>query len=142
MTTPDGLREIILILFGGGGISALVMAIRAFIHGRHEDTDLEGQISDRIQEQATRWLERSEERLRRAEKRLEATELQLAETREQAAVAEKRANHACRELRAVQARASSLEERYAQAIAALSETFTWIESGCVPPPPTRPEWAR
>ena len=144
--TPDALQ-----LLFGGGLVAVLGALRSLVRGRKEDQSLQADIQEKVTKMAEHWLEKAETRLADTENRLTATEKRATDAERRLARAESRAAGAEAYAGQADRRANQLRREFnayredtalekARTEEHLRVVHSWIESGAKPPPPSWPKW--
>ena len=125
--SPDALTMTFQLIFGTGGIGAIIAGIVSLSRAHQEGEQLKDDLQARMQERAYAMLEMEGLRVDQAMARAQEAENLNEETRKRLRKLERAFDSYQRE--------KEIEHR--ELMQNLDEVYSWIEAGAKPPPPAR-----
>ena len=126
--SPDALTMTFQLIFGTGGIGAIIAGIVSLSRAHQDGEQLRDDLQARMQERAYAMLEMEGLRVDQAMARAQEAENLNEETRKRLRKLERAFDSYQREM--------DIERR--KLMQNLDEVYSWIEAGAKPPPPDRP----
>ena len=130
--SPDALTMTFQLIFGTGGIGAIIAGIVSLSRAHQEGEQLKDDLQARMQERAYAMLEMEGLRVDQAMARAQEAENLNEETRKRLRKLERAFDSYQRE--------KEIEHR--ELMQNLDEVYSWIEAGAKPPPPARRIWLK
>lgn len=130
--SPDALTMTFQLIFGTGGIGAIIAGIVSLSRAHQDGEQLRDDLQARMQERAYAMLEMEGLRVDQAMARAQEAENLNEETRKRLRKLERAFDSYQREM--------DIERR--KLMQNLDEVYSWIEAGAKPPPPARPIWLK
>ena len=130
--SPDALTMTFQLIFGTGGIGAIIAGIVSLSRAHQEGEQLKDDLQARMQERAYAMLEMEGLRVDQAMARAQEAENLNEETRKRLRKLERAFDSYRRE--------KEIEHR--ELMQNLDEVYSWIEAGAKPPPPARRIWLK
>ena len=130
--SPDALTMTFQLIFGTGGIGAIIAGIVSLSRAHQDGEQLRDDLQARMQERAYAMLEMEGLRVDQAMARAQEAENLNEETRKRLRKLERAFDSYQRE--------KEIEHR--ELMQNLDEVYSWIEAGAKPPPPARRIWLK
>ena len=130
--SPEALTMTFQLIFGTGGIGAIIAGIVSLSRAHQEGEQLKDDLQARMQERAYAMLEMEGLRVDQAMARAQEAENLNEETRKRLRKLERAFDSYQRE--------KEIEHR--ELMQNLDEVYSWIEAGAKPPPPARRIWLK